>query len=270
MKRNAQVCLGAVVFIGLGSGQVHAQVIASDSFNLSSYSIGGLNGQAASGFGFTGNWYQILDQDLSIISPGKVGRPVVTATTNSGDAANFANGGFTISAGQLYISYDINNAGGSLTGSRLDLNSTVTNTAFAFGGLDPGQGLGIGSNIGSGGVTYAGVASTGPHHLVGVIDLTNDQLAIFVDPTGASYYNTNGTNDADATVAWTAPASITVTSLSLIDNFSDQATFDNVLISTTGEATGIQSTPEPGTLALLAGMCVSGAIFANRRRRPRK
>ncbi len=120
-------------------------------------------------------------------------------------------------------------------------------------------------------LTIAGVASTGAHHLVGVIDFTNDQLAFFVDPTGASYYNPDGTNDADATAAWTPPAStITETGISLVDNYSDQATFDNVVISITPNAAGVNSTPEPGTLALLTGMCVSGAVFVARRRRSHK
>ena len=100
-----------------------------------------------------------------------------------------------------------------------------------------------------------------------MLDFSNNQIALFVDPSATSFYYPNGVNNANATALWAAPVSGTFQSYALVDNLSDQATFDNMVFSTDGPSVGVASTPEPGSVALLVGMGVTGAGCLTRRRR---
>ena len=77
-RRYALVCGAALACLACAPA-VHANILASDSFNIPSYTVGGLTGQTVGGTGFTGTWAQILASDMSIVSPGLVGRPVAVA-----------------------------------------------------------------------------------------------------------------------------------------------------------------------------------------------
>ena len=254
----------------------HAQIIASDSFDIPSYTPGSLAGQAVGGTGFAGNWALIpgLGQDLSVVSPGFVGRPTVTAG-NSGDFANFSSR-FTVTSGQLYLSYDITNPNPTnLNSSRIDLRTSLNTASTLFGaaGALADFNLETRGGFGSTAVAQTNIASTGAHHLVGVLDFTNHQIAIFVDPTATSFYDSSGANDADGVAAWTPPAAAyTATGYSLVNNLSDQATFDNVVFALDAPSVGVRATavPEPGSIALLIGMGVTGAAFLRRRKQHQK
>lgn len=251
----------------------HAQVIASDSFNVPGYTAGGLNGQAVQGTGFKGNWAQALNTDLTVLSTGVIGRPAPQGG-QAGDVASFAGNGFSVTTGQLYISYDINNPNASLlTATRLQLGTTLGGQSALLGATgSTGANLNFVTNggFGSSAVAQTGIASVGAHHLVGVLDFSNSQIAIFVDPTATSFYNANGTSSANAATAWTPPTSYTATNYGLVDNLNDQATFDNVVFSTSAASAGVGTaavTPEPGSVALLIGLGVTGAGFLARKRR---
>ncbi len=119
MPRCNALLVGAALVCLTGVSTAHADILASDSFNIPSYTAGGLNGQTVGGTGFKGAWATSVGQDLSIVSPGLLGRPVV-AGGNAGDRALFANIGFLVSSGQIFISYDINSSA-LLNSSRLGL-----------------------------------------------------------------------------------------------------------------------------------------------------
>jgi hypothetical protein len=266
MVRYASLAFCAALACLACAPSADAQVVAADPYSIPPYALGTLAGQAVGGFGFTGDWTQIasLGQSLSVIGPGLIGRPTVTAG-NSGDFANFANGGLTVSSGQLYISYNIVSTT-TLSSSRMDVNDGVSagtpSQAISLGGFGD---MKLGTDLGSGALADSGISSIGVHHLVGVLDFTNDKIAIFVDPTPLSYYTPLGLNDANASVAWTPPASATFTSYSLVDNLSDQASFGNAVFSLDG-ASGIAAVPESSSLLLLGSMGLIGAGFLRRQR----
>jgi hypothetical protein len=267
LKSGSALCSLAVALLALAPA-AHADILASDHFDIPSYTAGLLAGQTVGGTGFTGSWVQTpgLTGGLSIIDPGYVGRPVVTSA-NSGNTANFANGGFTIGSGQLFISYDFA-SDFQVSSSRMDVNSGGAQAAF-LGNVGDGPFLNFTTSgtVGSAAQAETNISTAGAHHLVGVLDFSNNQIAMFVDPSATSFYYPNGVNNANATALWAAPVSGTFTSYGLVDNLSDQATFDNVVYSTDGPSVGVASTPEPGSVALLVGMVATGAGCLTRRRR---
>ncbi len=266
LKSGSALCSLAVALFALAP-TAHADILASDHFDLSSYTVGALAGQTVGGTGFTGTWSQTLTGDLGIIAPGQVGRPSVTSG-NAGDRALFANGGFTVTSGQLFLSYDMTTPA-ALDGSRLDLNiGNVAQAAF-LGGISNTGSFNFRTSGAFGSVANAqtNISEIGAHHLVGVLDFTNNQISIFVDPSATSFYYPNGANNANASAVWTAAVAPTLTGYTLIDNLSNQATFDNVVFSTDGPSVGVASTPEPGSVALLVGMSATGAGCLTRRRR---
>ena len=266
------VGLSAALGLAIAASSARAQIIASDSFNVPGYTVGALNGQAVQGTGFTGNWTQELADDLSVVSPGAIGRPTVVGS-QAGDAATFAGGGFSFTTGQVFISYDISNpTAAQLTSTRLDLNTNAgLNSAYlgATGRTQSNFDFITSAGFGSFADAQTNIISTGAHHLVGVLDFANNQIAIFVDPTAASIYNANGANNADGVAVWTPPTTYTALSYTLIDNFSDQATFDNVVFSRDGASIGVgtSAVPEPGSIALLLTLGVTGAGFLRKRYR---
>jgi hypothetical protein len=212
MKTLTRTLTGAAGTVALASVSVPAlaSIIAQDDFSVPPYALGALNGQAVGGTGFTGSWATVpgLEQDLSVVANGAIGRPSVTGG-NGGDYANFASP-FSLSTGQLFISYTMDNVGGtSLSTTRLDLNldtPPVAGDRAVLGGFQPSGDFGLGLEGALGGaLAQSSISATGTHKVVGVLDATNDQIAIFVDPTSSSFYDTNGANDADAVAAWTPP-----------------------------------------------------------------
>jgi hypothetical protein len=150
----------------------------------------------------------------------------------------------------------------------MDVNSGSVQAAF-LGNIGDGPYLNFLTSgvVGSAANAQTNISTAGAHHLVGVLDFSNNQIAMFVDPSSSSFYHPNGANNADATALWAAPVSGTFTSYGLADNLSDQATFDNVVFSTDGPSVGVATTPEPGSVALLVGMGATGAGCLTRRRR---
>jgi len=213
--------------------------------------LGSLDGQAVEGTGFSGTWARVpgLGQDLSVVANGVVGRPTVTAG-NAGDYANFASP-FALGTGQLFISYTINNVGPTtLSSTRLDLNRIGGDRAL-LGGFDNGAfALRLETGLGTA-VAQSSVTDTGAHKIVGVLDATNDQIAIFVDPTSGSFYNANGANDADAVAAWVPSGGLSFGSYSLVENLQDQVNFGDVVLSTDPFSAGL-GIPEPASMGLLA------------------
>ena len=160
-------------------------------------------------------------------------------------------------------------ASAPLDGTRLDLNiGNIAQAAF-LGGISNTGNFNFRTSAAFGSVANAqtNISEVGAHHLVGVLDFSNNQISIFVDPSATSFYYPNGTNNANASAVWTAAVSPTLTGYSLFDNLSDQATFDNVVFSTDGRSVGVAGTPEPGSVALLVGMGATGAGCLTRRRR---
>lgn len=228
--------------------QQPAGVLAFDDFFVPPYSLGTLVGQSASGYGFTGNWTTLgLTQDLAVTASGVISRTNNNGT-NAGDYATFASP-ISLSSGQLFISYNISNPSGpSLTSTRLDLN--LDNPPVPGDRALLGASGSVGSNFnfitesGLGAATaQTNIASTGTHHLIGVLDITNQQIAIFVDPTAASYYTAGGNNNANAVVTgWMPAASLSFPTYSLVENEGDQVNFGNVIFATSPTAVGLSAT----------------------------
>jgi hypothetical protein len=217
-------------------------VLAIDNFFVPPYSIGTLAGQNASGYGFTGAWTTVPSSgDLTVLSSGNVGLSS-TSGSNSGDSATFASP-ITLSGGQLFISYNVSDLQGTaLAGTALDLNIDSASGDQAILGASGGifslvAGIGLGSAS-----AQTSSASTGTHHLVGVLDATNSQIAIFVDPTAASYYTANGASNASATASWTPTGSLSFPSYTLVENTGDLASFGNVVFATAPNAVGLSAT----------------------------
>jgi len=225
------------------------------------------------GTGFAGSWADDAEtyQGMYVVSPGQIGRGNNNGL-NAGSYANFASGGFSVAQGQLWISINIDNMGQApLSSSRLDLNTGISNGSPIQGAYLGGVGQAdfgfiTSTNLGSSASAISSVPSIGDHHVVGVLDFTNDQIAIFVDPTGASYYAPNGTNNANAVAAWTPPGSDTITSYELVDNQSDIASYGDAVFSYNGAPAGV-GVPEPGSIALLVGMGFTGASVLLRKRK---
>ena len=240
-----------------------AATLASDNFQVPPYVIGALAGQAAGGTGFKGSWIHEtgLTQDLSVNSNGVVGRPAVPSGS-AGDYLNFASP-FT-PTGQLFISYTLSNLGSvDLSATRIDLNFGTTppftgSRAFfgGFGLLAPlnfylEAGLSAGNTV----VTVnSTIPSTGSHHLIGVLDVQNHQVALFVDPTSSSYYSSTGANNATITAPWTPNPALVLYSYSLIENANtatpDVVNFGNVIFAT-----------DPVSVGLGQGSVTSGTLF---------
>ena len=253
----------ALITAIVATSPLSAGILASDTLLSPSYTLGALGGQAVNGTGFTGNWTAILGQGLTATASG-IARPTVTAG-NSGDTASFA-AGLTFTAavgGQFYLSYDIDNeTGNALNSSRVDTNSNVGTAYLGGSGFNADFNFVTSASMGAA-IAQSTVSSVGEHRLVGVLDFSNDQIAIFVDPTAGSYYNSDGTNNANAFAAWTAPTTVTFTTYSLVNNFSDQASFANVVYSSDLPSAS-NAAPEPSTLFLFGGS-LAGLLFAKRR-----
>jgi len=247
-----------------------AEFLAIDNFEMPPYILGALSGQPASGTGFGGAW-AALGQDLTVETANIVGRPTVTAGS-AGDYAAF-NPPINFSSGQLYISYDISNKlNANLNSSRLDLNLDATpvggdRALLGAVGANANFNFTVESGLGSSAVAQTLIPSSGTHRLVGVLDRTNHQIAIFVDPTAQSFYNASGGNNASAFASWQSTASLVFQSYSLIDNLSDQASFSDVAFTTeptvlTKPITQAPPAPTSITLALPNGSGLSYALTA--------
>jgi uncharacterized protein (TIGR03437 family) len=243
-------------------------VFAFDNFQVPPYRLGGLAGQPAGGAGFKGSWVKSLSQDLTLTGAGSVGRPTATADS-AGDAINFSSP-IAVTAGQLFISATVTNQ----RTTKLSYTGIVLTNSFADISLGA---IGADANFNFSVIPYSGsstswvaqtqTASTGSHRIVGVLDFSNRQLAIFVDPTSQSFYNTDGRNNATAMGPWSPPPNgITFTGYLLVEHLSDQATFGSIIFSTDSTpltqnlnltrlptATGL--TMSPGTSR--GGECVS-------------
>jgi len=234
---NAQVpCAsptGPAIPIALTIGGMASPI--ADNFQVPPYAAGGLAGQTVGAAGFTGAWTRLQPQDLSIVGSGAVGRPTVTATS-AGDYADFA-ASIPLNTGQFFIGYNIaNQLDSNLNSTRLDLNldtSPVGGRRAMIGamGASANFNLTVEAGLGSPVTAQTGVASTGSHHIVAVLDAANQQIAMFIDPTSQSFYKSNGTNNADAIAQWTPAAGLAFQSYSLIENEADQVTFGDVVFS---------------------------------------
>ncbi len=263
----------AAVALGCATS-VQATVLASDDFTNPSYITGtswpadNIIGQDALGYGFTGKWsLDGIYQGITITSPGVLGRPHNNGN-NAGALADFASP-IVLSSGQLFVSYTIDSAS-ALNGSRIDLNNGSSGSLRAsigtqntLGGpfaIDTGAGIG-------GAIGLSTVATAGQHTIVGVLDYTNDKVALFVDPTAGSYYGANGANDATVTAAWTPGGPVTFTGLAIVDNYSDTPTWGNIVVATSATDVGISGgVPEPATWALmLLGVGAVGGMTRRRR-----
>jgi uncharacterized protein (TIGR03437 family) len=208
-------------------------VLASDDFTVPPYQLADLAGQQVGGSGFAGVWTNSLEGgDLTVTGPGTVGSPVVDAGL-AGDCAKFASP-LSLPPGQLFISYNIANQRGSdLISSGLGLSQEVFpvcgSTAMLGGNarffFTINDALGITTKV------QTQIATTGSHRIVGVLDATNHQIAIFVDPTAQSFYSSTGANNADAVAAWVPAAGLAFQSYSLIEGFHDQVGFSHVAFS---------------------------------------
>lgn len=276
--------LAAVVAISALALPASASVVASDGFSVPPYSVATIAGQTAFGSGFSGTWTRIagLLGDLSVNASGVVGRPSGPLAADAGDYAVLASP-FALGSGQFYFSVNIANQGaGNLSSTRLDLNFS---TASPFGGSRVhlgGEGvnatfnLQVEGNLSSGGTqvtAQTSVPSTGTHQLAGVLDLHNNQVAIFVDPNSASFYHPDGTNNATAVAAWSPAAGLTLSSYSLIKNVTNVVNYGGVVFATDPASVGIgtASVPvmTPPALAILALLLLGlGAWAVTRRHRP--
>jgi len=267
MQRNSfrLAALCPVLALALAStyGAAKADVLASD--NYSNLTVGPVAGQAVGGTGLTGNWYQTpgLYSGLGYIGSNMIGRPSNDGA-NAGDTAAFAGSGFLLNSGQVFVSIEITSTAPDLYSSRLDLN-TSAGTEY-LGGIGPAHSQLAFDAFGAL-LTDPSSTTLGTNLLVGVLDFTNDKLALFVDPTSSSYYNANGTNNADVTAVWSPPASFTALSYNLVDNLSDTATFTNFKLSTdfASAANLTATTPEPGAFAMMAGAGLAGIGVLRRR-----
>ncbi|MGP8247979.1 MAG: BACON domain-containing protein [Bryobacteraceae bacterium] len=251
-----------------------ASVLASDSFQVPPYSVASLAGQAVGGSGFTGKWTSDpgLTQDLAVKSSGVIGRPAVPSGSG-GDYAKFASP-IALNAGQFFVSFNMVNLGGSnLSSTRIDLNfgtsAPFVNYRVSVGGNGAAANLNImvESAVTAGNTAFylnTSLPSTGSHHLVGVLDAQNQKVALFVDPTSSSYYNSDGTNNATAVAAWIPPATLNLYSYSIIENTGDNVNFSNVVFANDPASVGLSGTAATGSqftfngFASMAGLTLVG------------
>ena len=260
---NAQVpCAaptGPAIPVALTIGGIASPI--ADNFQVPPYLLGALAGQPVVAPGFIGAWNQLQPQDLSVTASGVVGRPTVTAAS-AGDFADFAVP-IPLVSGQLFISYNIaNQLNSPLNSTRLDLNldpSPVAGNRAMIGAVGAGAmfNLTLEAGLGAPAVAQTGIASTGSHHLVAVLDPANHQIALFVDPTSKSFYKPDATNNADASAPWTPAAGLAFQSYSLIENQADQVTFGNVSFSV---ADSNALVPVPATIGASAANTATIAV----------
>jgi hypothetical protein len=268
----ASALLGAVSVVG----SAQAAVIASENFTDPGYVTGSswpaddLRGQNALGSGFTGKWIQdpTTYAGITITSPGALGRPHNNGF-NAGIYANFSSP-IALTSGQLYVSYEVSSAA-ALNGTRVDLignhnaaSNAYIGTQFTLGGP---FGIVTAASIGSAsGLTN--IATSGDHKIVGVLDYTNHKIALFVDPVAGSYYSASGANDAAVSATWTPVAPVIFNGLGFIENYSDVATFRNLVVASAATDVGLRAAPipEPAVWAtMLAGMGAIGGMVRRRR-----
>ncbi len=263
----------AVALSAVGSAQ--ATVIASDNFTNPGYVTGttwpadDLRGQNALGTGFTGKWVNdpTTYAGITITSPGNLGRPHNNGV-NAGVYANFSSP-ITLSSGQLYVSFDVSSAT-ALNGTRVDLisnhnaaSNAYIGTQFSLGGP---FGISTASSIGAASA-LTGIATSGAHKIVGVLDYTNHKVSLFVDPAAGSFYSTTGANDAAASATWTPVSPVTFNGLGFIENYSDVATFRNLVVASAASDVGLRAAPIPEPAAWAMMLVGVGAIGGMTRRR---
>jgi hypothetical protein len=240
-----------------------AATLAADKFSVPPYTLDApLSGQAASGFGFTGNWLSPVSGDLEVTDPGFVGLPPSPPFTTYGDYAQFSSP-IALNSGQLYLSALLDNIGtGNLNNSGVNINNG--SAAATLGGTGFNTDFNFATNASLGAATaQTNIAPTGEHFLVGVLDYANHQIAIFVDPTAASFYNADGTNDANAVAAWTPAVGISFLYLEMLERSPDNLKFGDLIVSNAPGTAGI-GTPEPATFGL--GLIAAGLLFLRAKR----
>ena len=263
----------AVGFSVMGSAQ--ATIIASDNFTDPGYVTGtawpadDLRGQEALGTGFTGKWLEDPStyNGITITSPGFLGRPHNNGA-NAGVYANFSSP-ITLTSGQLYVSYDVSSAT-ALNGTRVDLigshnaaSNAFIGTQFSLGGP---FGISTAASIGAASALTS-IATSGAHKIVGVLDYTNHKVSLFVDPVAGNFYSANGANDAAASATWTPVSPVTFNGLGFIENYSDVATFRNLVVASAASDVGLGAAPVPEPAAWAMMLVGFGAIGGMMRRR---
>ena len=244
-----------------------ASVVASDNFQVPPYAVGTLAGQAVGGSGFKGSWTSEtgLTQDLAMKSNGVIGRPAVP-NGSAGDIANFASP-ISLSGGQFFAAYSMSNPGGStLSSTRIDLNfgtsAPFTNYRVLIGGIGANANFNIWvesalTAANTAVTTTTTISPAGNHRLVGVLDVQNHKVALFVDPTSSSYYKVDGTNNATVVAPWTPSGTLNLSSYSLVENTGDNVTFSNVVFANDPGSVGLQggasSGPTPISLTTTNG-----------------
>lgn len=165
-------------------------------------------------------------------------------------------------AGQVFYSVEITrNAGATWSGvSTYDFGAELIFFGVP-GTANPGSGnLEWGVQIaGTPTHYYSGIAAdNNTHTIVAVLDYDNDQIGLWLDPTGADFYNNgDGTNSADAIGAFAA--SNWATAARLGSGGSASTEWDDLTIATEF----VDIIPEPST-TLLGGLM---ALFLFRRQR---
>ncbi|MDX2079718.1 MAG: PEP-CTERM sorting domain-containing protein [Terrimicrobiaceae bacterium] len=247
MKTTHSSLLAAIALFGLPVSGL-AAVVGFDSFSYPDGPISGQNGGIGWDYGSPGSpsaWSGSVNvSGGSLLTGGFNG--AVRDYGSAGGGSAFQGSGIVYYRFELTLGSALPNYFGL---SSMDFGSE----RIKFGRWWEGGTFGVEFDNGSGWTQYGSSISITPggtYTLIGVLDFDNDRLALYVNPTGSSFYDpTSGANNADAGGVYTMGNWSTGMRFES-GGGGDDVAWHEVTIGTSPADVGLLAIPEPSTLAL--------------------
>lgn len=249
------------------SPSIHAQIIASESFN---YSTGSLNGDGPAN-GFSGSWVaspNVVVASGSLAYSGLLTQGnslTATGTTAASNTYEVMPNNLAVAGNNIWLGFEIETTnpgsyGGLVLGKSTTAVGSQAGTQGIFIGYSGSAGLGVGANSVSGLAVGTGTTFTANtvEYMVADLDYTSatgGTLTLYLDPTPGQSTPNNELGSTNFTLGNFNQIALGTTSGS---------SFDEITIG--DSYASISSAPEPTTASFLACSAVAGMFLILRRR----